>query len=298
MWLARIWFLLALCGLAVALGGALTLPGFRDERVGALRDQVASVEAAAVQAEVAAEVADVRRATQLSAQDPDLLKAMAAQTPDLPPHVGRALIEHELERINEKNPRLDLLLVAPDGSVRGSTRAIASDASGLARSPQVKAAQGGSLQVGLLRGEAPRAVVAVPLPGEGAGVLAAFTRPPTSTAVAAHGALGTDTRIVALIDGQVVEGSWPMTRGRRRPRPPRRRGSPGGGDPRRPAHPRSPLRRARRPGVSFVLAWPAEPPPPSRTPGASAACSGAPSGGPRTPRSSWAPPWCSGSWAC
>ncbi|MEZ4465758.1 MAG: hypothetical protein R3F43_15165 [bacterium] len=33
--------------------------------------------------------------------------------------------EHELERINEKNPRLDLLLVAPDGSVRGSTRAIA-----------------------------------------------------------------------------------------------------------------------------------------------------------------------------
>lgn len=226
MWLARIWFLLVLCLAAVLLSGALTLPGFRDEQVAALRARQAEIEALAVQAAVAAEVEALGRTARLAATDPDLSRTLASITTDMPPHVARTLLDRSLNQLAERTGVVGLVLVAADGTVRGASSRLAVDAAGLARLPLVKSAQGGGPKLAL--SEADRALAAMPLPAPppgavspeapspvapggslpSGGVVVVATRTPSAAALAAHAALKSDGRLLVLV-GDDAEGTLP-----------------------------------------------------------------------------------------
>ena len=274
MWVSRLWFLVILVLAALMLSGALTLPGFRDDRIGALRDRVAEVEAAAITAAVDAELADLRRATQLAALEPDLIHTLTTLPADVPAPVARSLVERELARLGERNPRIDFLLVAPDGGVRGASPRLAAEAVALARLPLIKAAQSGGLQVAFLNeeGTTARTVVAVPLPEsrpvaepgapepprEALGVLLATARGPAAAALAAHAALHSDARIVTLTQARVQDTTLPIEAQAAVVSAARPEVStvPVEGVPWRTRR----FALAAAPGAAFILVWPTEPP--------------------------------------
>jgi hypothetical protein len=262
MWLARVWFLLVLGLAAVLLSGALTLPGFRDERVAELRAQQAAIEAQAVRTSVAAEVAALTQATHLAALDPELNRTLASIGTDMPEAVARTLVDRSLARLAERSAGIDFLLVASDGTVRGASSRLAGDAAGLARLPLVKAAQGGPLQLDL-QPERALAAVALPLPppdpaaltpAPAPGVVLAATRSPAAAALAAYTALNSDGAVLVTA-GELQVGSVPARANAALAAAPLDRAI--------EVSVEGAAWRARRfelPGASLVVAWPADAP--------------------------------------
>lgn len=207
MWIARVWFLFALLAASFLIAGGLTLPNVRDADLTSRTAELAAAEAEIVNAKVAAQMADQRRATQLLAADPRLQATLEQLTEEMPVDVRRALLVKILKLIGADHPRLSLALIGPEG-LRAETGV--PNAPAIPQSEPVARALEGRVGVGLVTDGQPRWIVATPLVGS--KTPAAFltsTVPPGTTIARTHEESQLHTAIVVQRGDTVIEGSLP-----------------------------------------------------------------------------------------